>query len=162
MTMKTWIKRTLIAVAGALALGGALAACGHRHHHGWRQMSEAEAMQMKTKMVDRVGSKLSLDAAQKAKLATVADKLREQRNALVGSTTDPRAELQALMAGPQFDRSKASALIEGKVAAINSQSPAVVTAMADFYDSLKPEQQAQVREFMNKRGRHGGGWGSRG
>lgn len=33
--MKTWIKRTLIALAGALARGGALAACGHRHHHGW-------------------------------------------------------------------------------------------------------------------------------
>ena len=160
--MKTWIKRTLIAVAGALALGGALAACGHRHHHGWRQMSEADAMEMKTKLVDRVGGKLNLDAAQKAKLGIVADKLREQRNALVGTTTDPRAELQALMAGPQFDRSKATALIEGKVTAINTQSPAVVNAMADFYDSLKPEQQAQVREFMNKRGRHGAGWGRRG
>ena len=151
--MKTWIKRSLIALAGALALGGTLAACGHRHHQqGWSQMSEADALQMKTKLVDRVGSKLALDAAQKAKLATLADKLREQRNALVGSNTNPRAELQALMAGPQFDRSKASALIEGKVAAINTQSPAVVAAMADFYDSLRPEQQTQVREFMNKRG----------
>ena len=158
--MKTWIKRTLIAIAGALALGGALAACGHRHHHGWRQVSEADTMEMKTKLVHRVGGKLNLDAAQKAKLATVADKLREQHIALVGTTTDPRAELQALMAGPTFDRSRASALIEGKVAAINTQSPAVVAAMADFYDSLKPEQQAQVREFMNKRGRHGAGWGS--
>ncbi len=155
--MKTWIKRTLIAVAGALALGGTLAACGHRHHHGWSQMSEADAMEMKTKLVDRVGSKLALDTSQKAKLGTLADKLREQRNALVGSTTNPRAELRALMAGSQFDRSKANALIEGKVAAINTQSPAVVAAMADFYDSLKPEQQAQVREFMNKRGWRGRG-----
>ncbi len=161
--MKTWIKRTLIALAGALALGGTLAACGHHsHHHGWRQMSEADAMEMKTKLVDRVGSKLSLDAAQKAKLGTLADKLREQRNALVGSSADPRAELQGLMAGPQFDRAKASALIEGKVTAVTSQSPAVVAAMADFYDSLKPEQQAQVREFMNQRGHRGKGWGQRG
>ena len=160
--MKTWIKRTLIALAGALTLGGALAACGHRHHHGWQQMSAADAAQMKAKLVDRVGSKLALDDAQKARLGTLADKLREQRNALVGTTTDPRAELQALMAGPQFDRSKASALIEGKVAAINTQSPAVVAAMADFYDSLKPEQQAQVREFINKRGHRGKGFGERG
>ncbi len=161
-TMKTWIKRSLIALAGVLALGGTLAACSHRHHHGWQQMSEADALQMKTKLVDRMGSKLQLDAAQKARLGTLADKLREQRNALVGSTTDPRAELQALMAGPTFDRSKATALIEGKVAAINKESPAVVAAMADFYDSLKPEQQAQVREYMNKRGRHGKGSGERG
>ncbi len=153
--MKTWIKRTLIALAGALALGGVLAACGHRHHHGWQQMSAADAAEMKTKLVNRVGSKLDLDDAQKAKLGTLADRLREQRNALVGTTTDPRGELQALMVGPQFDRSKASALIEGKVAAINTQSPAVVAAMADFYDSLKPEQQAQVRDFLNKRGKRG-------
>ena len=84
-----------------------------------------------------------------------------QRNALVGTTGDPRAELQALLAGPQIDRPKASALIEGKVAAVNTQSPAVVAALADFYDNLKPEQQAQVREFMNHRGRHGARWGSR-
>jgi hypothetical protein len=32
----------------------------------------------------------------------------------------------------------------------------VIAAMADFYDSLKPEQQAKVREFMARRGgRHG-------
>ncbi len=155
--MKTWIKRTLIALAGALALGGTLAAFAHRSHAGWQQMSEADAMEMKTKIVNGAASKLDLDGLQKAKLAVLADKLREQRNALVGSTTNPRAELQALMAGPQFDRSKASALINSKVAAVTTQSPAVVAAMADFYDSLKPEQQAQVRQFISQRGRHGGG-----
>jgi Spy/CpxP family protein refolding chaperone len=110
---------------------------------------------MKTKIVNRAASKLSLDEAQKAKLGVLADRLREQRNALVGTTTDPRTELAALMTGPQFDRSKASALIEGKVTAVTAQSPAVVAALADFYDSLRPEQQARVREFMASRGRHG-------
>lgn len=124
-------------------------------------MSEADAMEMKTKVVARVGSKLNLEAAQKAKLGTLADKLREGRNALVGSSADPRAELQALLAGPTFDRNKASALIDGKVAAVSTQSPAVIAAMADFYDSLKPEQQARVRKFLNPRGRRGGGFGHR-
>ncbi len=50
-------------------------------------------------MVERVGSRLDLDEAQKAKLGVLADQLRAQRNALVGSTTDPRAELQSLVAG---------------------------------------------------------------
>jgi periplasmic protein CpxP/Spy len=159
--MKTWIKRSLIAVTGLALIGGGMAACGHRHHHGFGTMSEADAAQMKAKLVDRVGSKLDLDAAQKAKLATLADKLREQRNALVGGSADPRADLQSLIAGTTFDRSKASALIEGKVAAVNTQSPAVVAAMADFYDSLKPEQQAKVRDYLSQRG-HRGGWGHRG
>ena len=154
--MKTWIKRTLIGLAAASTLFGGLAAWAHNHHgHGWRAMTEEDAARMKARVVEKVGSKLDLDAAQKAKLGVLADKLREQRNALVGSTTNPRAELQALMAGPTFDRSKASALIQDKVTAVNAKSPEVVAAMADFYDSLKPEQQAKVREFMARRGHRG-------
>ena len=81
--------------------------------------------------------------------------LREQRNALVGNTSDPRAEMASLVAGPTFDRAKAKSLVEAKTGAITSKSPEVIAAMADFYDSLKPEQQAKVREFMAKRGHRG-------
>ena len=155
--MKPWLKRTLIGVFGASVLVGGLAACAQRAHHGygWRAMSEDDAATMKARLVDKVGSRLELDEAQKAKLGTLADKLREQRNALVGSTTDPRAEIASLVAGPSFDRAKATALVSAKTAAITSKSPEVITAMADFYDSLQPEQQAKVREFMAKRGHHG-------
>jgi periplasmic protein CpxP/Spy len=161
--MKTWIKRTLIGLAATATLLGGLAAWAHNsyRHHGWKTLSAEDAAEMKTRVVDRVGKQLNLDAAQKAKLGVLADKLREQRNALVGSTTNPRAELQALMAGPTFDRNKATALIQDKVGAVNTKSPEVVAAMADFYDSLKPEQQSKVREFMAKRGRGHGGHGER-
>lgn len=154
--MKRWIKRTLIAVFGATALFGGLAAWAHRsHHYGWQAMTEQDAVAMKARIVEKVGKRLDLDAAQKAKLGTLADTLREQRNALIGSSANPRAELQGLVAGATFDRAKASALIEAKVSAVNTKSPAVVTALADFYDSLKPEQQAKLREFMARRGGHG-------
>ena len=155
--MKTWIKRTLFGLFGATLLVGGLTACGHREHRAmnWQPMNEADAAQMKAKMVERIGSKLDLDEAQKAKLGVLADKLREQRNALVGSTTDPRAEVRSLVAGPTFDRAKAKALVGEKTAALNGKSPEVIAAMADFYDSLKPEQQAKVREFMAKRGHRG-------
>ena len=158
--MRTWIKRTLIGLAAAGTLFGGLAAWAHHHHgHGWRAMSEADAAQMKTRVIERVGSKLELDTAQKAKLGVLADSLRVQRNALVASTAgtsiDPRAEVQGLIAGTTFDRAKAKALIDAKLSAVTTQSPAVVAAMADFYDSLKPEQQARVREFLAARGHRG-------
>ena len=158
--MKTWLKRTLIGLAAAGTLFGGLAVWAHNHHgHGWRDMSEADAAPMKARVVDRIGSKLDLDAAQKAKLGVLADALRLQRNAIVGNvdgkSTDPRAEVQELIAGSRFDRSKAKALIDAKVGAVNTQSPAVVAAMADFYDSLKPEQQAKVRAFLASRGHRG-------
>ena len=158
--MKTWIKRTLIGLFGFSVLFGSLAACSHRGHYGagWQSMSDEDAAKMKAKIVDKVGSRLDLDEAQKAKLGVLADKMRAQRNALVGATTDPRAELQSLVAGPSFDRAKAKALVDAKTGAITTQSPEVIAAMADFYDSLKPEQQAKVREFRASRGR---GWGHR-
>lgn len=156
--MKPWLKRILVGMFGATVLFGGLAACSHRHHgygHGWQAMSEEDAAKMKTRIVDKVGSRLELDDAQKAKLGVLADKLREQRNALVAGG-DPRAEFAAVIAGPTFDRTKAKTLVDAKTGAINTKSPEVIAAMADFYDSLKPEQQAKVREFMSRRGgRHG-------
>jgi Spy/CpxP family protein refolding chaperone len=156
MTMKTWIKRTLFGLFATGALLGGLAACSHGvHRHGWHAMSDADMAQMKTRLVDRAASKLDLDEAQKAKLAVLADQMQAQRKAFIGNTADPRADLQALVSGPTFDRAKAAALIEGKVGAVQTQSPAVVAALADFYDSLKPEQQAKLRGYMDKRGHRG-------
>ena len=115
--------------------------------------------EVRGKVMERVGSKLDLNEAQKQKLATLADKLQAQRAALVGQAGDPRAEVQALVAGEKFDRARAQALLDEKLRAVQTGSPEVLTAMADFYDSLNPEQQQKVRDFMQRRrgwmGRHG-------
>jgi Spy/CpxP family protein refolding chaperone len=152
--MKTWIKRTLIAAGVSAVLLGTLAACGGHHSRGpW---SDAQVSEMRGKAIERISGKLELTAAQKPKLEALADALIAQRAALRGAPgSEPRAELQALIAGSTFDRAKAQALLQGKTAAVQGQGPKVVDAMADFYDSLTPAQQAQVREMMDKRGR---GW----
>ncbi|KAB2869194.1 MAG: Spy/CpxP family protein refolding chaperone [Ideonella sp.] len=154
--MKPWLKRTLIGLFGAGILFGGLAACSHRYHgHGWQAMSDEDAAKAKARMVERIGNKLDLDDAQKAKLGAVADQWRAQRQALRGAT-DPRSEIRSLVAGPTFDRVKAKAFVDGKAQAIEAGAPALIAAVGDFYDSLKPEQQQKVREFM-ARGRRG--WG---
>jgi Spy/CpxP family protein refolding chaperone len=130
-----------------------MSAWPHEHgHHGWQNMTEQDAAAMKARVIEKVGKRLDLDAAQKAKLGIAADRLREQQLALTGAGADPRADMQGLIAGPNFDRAKAQELIQAKVSAVTVKSPAVVTALADFYDSLKPEQQAKVREFLARRG----------
>ena len=151
--MKTWIKRSLIGLALTTVLVGGLAVAHGSHH--WRHFSDADIAQMKDRMVGRIGSKLDLDATQKAKLERLADELQAQRQALRAGSGEPRAELQALIAGTTFDRAKASSLLNAKIGAVQAQGPTVIIALADFYDSLKPEQQSQVREFMARR-RHGG------
>ena len=154
--MKPWIKRTLFGVFGVSLLVGALSACGHRHHGGgMAQMSAEDSAKWRERVIDRAGKELQLDDAQKQRLGVVFDKMREQRNALVGSTTSPRAEMGALIAGATFDKARAQTLIEQKTGAVREKSPEVITATAEFFDTLKPEQQQKVRDFMARGGRHG-------
>ncbi|MBI2771256.1 MAG: Spy/CpxP family protein refolding chaperone [Burkholderiales bacterium] len=154
--MKPWIKRSLFGLFGATLAVGGLTACGHRHEGSAWQMSAEDHSKFRGRMVERVAGKLDLNEDQKKRLALVADKLHEQRMAVIGKTTDPRAEVQAMVAGAKFDRARAQALVSDKTAAVSSKSPEVIAALGDFYDSLNPAQQVKVREFMQRR--HGGWW----
>ena len=156
--MKSWIKRSLYSLVGVSIAVGGLSACGHHRHAFGSPMSAEDQAQMRGKIIERVAGKLDLNADQKQRLNVLADKLQEQRTALVGKTTNPRAEMQSLVAGDKFDRTRAQTLLTEKTAAITSKSPEVITALADFYDSLTPVQQTKVREAMQ--GRHG--WWHRG
>lgn len=160
--MRPWIKRTLFGVFGASLALGALTACSHRFgpHGDWQNMSAEDHAKFREHMLERVASRLDLNEDQKKKLAALADKLQEQRQAW-RAQGDPRAQVQALVAGDKFDRVRAQALVAEKTGAINAKSPEVIAALGDFYDSLNPTQQAKVREFM-QRGRRGGGWWHRG
>ncbi|MDP3888157.1 Spy/CpxP family protein refolding chaperone [Hydrogenophaga sp.] len=154
--MKTWIKRTLIGLTTATVVLGGLTACGSRgdHARGW---SDERVTEMRGKAIERISSKLELNAEQKQKLGVLADQMIAQRKAFRGEGADPRADIQALVAGEKFDRAKAQALLDQKTAAVQGNAPKVLAALADFYDSLNAEQQKQVREKLDKRGH--GRWG---
>ena len=155
--MKPWIKRSLIALTSVTVLLGGLAACGHRgdHARGW---SDERVAEVRGKVIDKVSSKLDLNADQKAKLGVLADQMIASRKAFRGNT-DPRTDLQALIAGDKFDRSKAQQLLDQKLQAAQGNGPQMLAAFGDFYDSLNPEQQKQVREKLERRGH---GWWGRG
>ena len=156
--MKPWIKRTLFGLFGVGIIAGGLSACGHQHHAHGMVISEEESARFKAKMVERVGKELNLNEQQKERLGALGDRLREQRIALVGKTTDPRAEVLSLVAGTQFDKARAQAILDEKTAAIRGKSPEVITAAAEFFDSLSPAQQQKVRDFLEGRR----GWFSHG
>jgi Spy/CpxP family protein refolding chaperone len=158
--MKTWIKNTLIAALGASVVLGGLAvaspgrmgmACGM---HGGA-MSEADTAKMRERMIERASSELSLDATQRQHLVSLAGTLHEQRQTMMPAGTSPREQLSALIAGERFDASRAQSLVLEKTEALRNASPSVIAAAATFYDSLRPEQQQKLREFMAQ-GRHGG------
>lgn len=151
--MKRFIKKTLLGLFGGALIIGSLGACAQRGDvHG-----AASSPEFRARMVEKIGSRLDLDDAQKQKLAVLADKLQAQRLALRGAA-DPRDSLKNLFAGPKVDQVAAKKLIDEKTAAIQAGSPEVIAAAADFFDNLRPEQQQKVRDFMEK----GRRWGHRG
>lgn len=152
--MKPWIKRSLIGLFGVSILVGGLTACGHRPHGLDANLSAEQVALYRAKVLDQVSSRLDLNADQERLLGVLADKLHEQRIALIGQTKDPRAEVEALVAGVEFDRTLAKAIALEKIAAVQSKSPDVIDALADFYDSLNLAQQQKVRDFLAHRG-HG-------
>ncbi|MBK6615196.1 Spy/CpxP family protein refolding chaperone [Ottowia sp.] len=151
--MKSWIRRTLFGALGATVLAGSLAGCaGHRDR--WH---EGDPGAWRARMVERVGHKLDLDAAQKQKLEVLAQKLQAQRQALRGDQA-PRAQFRALFAGDKLDQAGANRLLDEKLAVLRAGSPEVIAAAADFFDHLNPAQQQKVRAFMERGrrwGRHG-------
>lgn len=155
--MTPWIKRTFIGLASAALLVGGLTACGSRGHHSGDWSGE-RVTELRGKAIERLSSRLDLNEAQRQKLGVLADEMLAARTAVRGTGADPRAQMQALVAGERFDRAGAQALLDQKTQAVQGSAPQVIAAMADFYDSLTPAQQAQVREKMARRG----GWWKRG
>ena len=153
--MKTWLKRTLLGVAVSSALLGTVAAYseGVGFHHGPptpEQMQQHEAM-----MLAHVGKRLNLDANQAAKLKVLAD-LFMAAHAPQAGQADPHAAAQALIAGNTFDRAGATTLLNQHVAKMQANGPAIIAATGDFFDSLTPAQQQQVRDLA---ARHHGFFG---
>ncbi len=150
--MRPWLKKSLIGLFGASVVLGGLSACGHRHHEGARWNASAEdSAKWRERVMERAGKELQLDDAQKQRLGVLFDKLREQRTAFVGATTHPRAELGTLIKGDKFDAARAAALVEEKTGAVRTKSPEVIAALAGFFDTLKPEQQQKLRDYLDKR-----------
>lgn len=156
--MKTWIKRTLIGLTATTVVLGGLTACGSRGEHARGGWSDERITEVRGKAIEKIGSRLDLNTEQKAKLGALADQMIASRKALRGEG-DPRAEMQALIAGERFDRSKAQQLLDQKLQAAQGNGPQILSAFGDFYDNLNPEQQRQVRERLGKRGH---GWWGRG
>lgn len=150
--MKRWIKRTLFAVFGLTVLAGGLAACSHHGPHGsLTSMSAEDLTRLRAKLIDRATRELQLDEAQKQNLGLLLDRFDAQRKLLAASDSSPRATMQALVAGDHFDRERANMLLIEKTDFARVAGPEIIAAAADFYDLLRPEQQAKVRELLNKR-----------
>jgi hypothetical protein len=116
---------------------------GHHGHHLGRHGDGFAHL-----LVNRLGAKLDLDDEQQRRLAAWLDQLQRQRDALKSAARGP--ELASLIAGEQFAREPAQQLLDARLDALRAAGPGLITAFADFFDSLDAEQR-QVLRFMMRR-----------
>lgn len=82
--------------------------------------------------------------------------LQAQREALRGNSL--MLDAQRLLSGASLDRAAAQSMLDARIASAQAAAPALVTALADFYDALDTEQQ-QVLRFLLRLGQRGRGKG---
>ncbi|MCW8824799.1 MAG: Spy/CpxP family protein refolding chaperone [Gammaproteobacteria bacterium] len=137
--MKRLTKFSLIG-AGALAMVTAISGCSHFK-------SPEDRAQW---MVDKVSSKLELTEVQQVKLKALSDEMLSTRKEMKLKFGDSREQVMALLDQPTLDQDKAIDIVKSHTKMVDDKAPVMVAAFADFYDSLDAEQQAEVREFMQK------------
>ncbi|KQV48236.1 hypothetical protein ASC95_20000 [Pelomonas sp. Root1217] len=122
---------------------------GHGHHgpHFGRHADGFAHL-----LLNRVGAKLDLDAEQHRKLGAWLEQLQHQRDTMRGLARGP--EVAGLFAAEQFAREPAQQLLDAKLDALRAAGPGLVTAFADFFDSLDDEQRQALRFMMRRHGRH--------
>ncbi|MCG8488805.1 MAG: Spy/CpxP family protein refolding chaperone [Chromatiales bacterium] len=105
-----------------------------------------------------ITKKLDLNDEQKANLNTLRDEMLAVREGLEDKRDEKRDIVQSLLAEPVLDQDKATTLINGHFNDISSQSPRIVAALANFWDSLTPKQQIKIREKVEKHSDRKGCW----
>jgi Spy/CpxP family protein refolding chaperone len=137
-------KRSLYLVTVAAVLGFAVA--GTALAHGWRGPGAKGAFGL-----ERMAAELELNDYQQGKLEAVKQAMRESRRAARAGFAERRQSMLGLIDQPTFDRAGAQALLEQSARAMTERGTRVIEAVAEFYDSLAPDQQQKLRAALSER-----------
>lgn len=143
------ISKIVIITSGAVLLAGSIAACSH-HHRTPEQRAEW--------MTEKVSKELKLDDAQQAKFKALSEDMLAVRKQMRSEFGSDRDQVLDLLDQPKLDQARILGMVKEHTRTINEQAPKIVAAMGDFYDSLSPEQQAEVREFVKEHHGHHRHW----
>ncbi len=103
-------------------------------------------------IVNRISSKLDLNDVQKQNLIALKNTLKEQRE--THKQANPREALMELLSSPVLDETKALALMEERTTQMHLVEPTVISAIANFTNSLSNGQREEIKQFANKMGKH--------
>lgn len=143
--MKIALVLISILAIGALVIGG----CVHRYKTPEKRAEH---------ITQKITKKLDLNDEQIANLDLIKNEILAVRKELQTKREESRDTISDLLNAPKLDQDKAMTVVNEHVNGISSQAPRVIAALAGFWDSLDPEQQAKVREKMDKHFERQGHW----
>lgn len=99
----------------------------------------------------RLVKNLDLNDEQQKNFDALIKEFRSTRQEMQRNRKQGRDEMLSLLSADKLDQNRAQALVEGKATAVKSKSPEIIAAIANFTDSLSPEQRQQLRERITDR-----------
>lgn len=144
-------KRSIAMIAGGALITVGVVACNHGMHFG-------TAEERGEWMVQKVSKELALNPVQQARLEAVKAGFLEMRSSMRSDREQTRSEVMAMLQQPTLDRDKANAIVAQYLEKAGTQSPRIIDAIADFYDSLDDEQRAELTGFIQHKMEHHRRW----
>lgn len=126
-----------IVVIGALVFG----VCVHRYSTPEKRAE---------RITQSITKKLDLNEAQKTSLNSLKEEILSTRQAMKSNREADVSILRELLSQARFDQERANTIADSHIQEISSRAPDIISAAADFWDSLNPEQQATVKTKMEK------------
>lgn len=105
-------------------------------------------------ILNRVSSRLSLSTEQQQKLASLQKTMMTEMQ--IQREKHPRNQIIELISEPKLNQQKALAIMEERSKKMVVSAPKIITAMADFTDSLNDEQRADLKQMINRFSMHRG------
>lgn len=122
---------------------------GDKRGHGPQQGFSKERL-------DRFFSMIEATPEQKEKITAIFDKVQDDLKAKRDNRDENRKEMRdeitKLLKAPEFDRSAAENLLEGRDSMREDSMKMIQTAMLDAVEVLTPDQRAKVADFAAERG----------
>lgn len=102
-------------------------------------------------ITQRLTHKLDLTDEQQSGLSALADKFSELRDDAVDRKNSIRDSVIGLLSAPSLDRELAADLLEEGFKSMAERKRELIDAVAEFTDSLQPDQRAQLTELIGDR-----------
>jgi Spy/CpxP family protein refolding chaperone len=146
-------KKIAIAVA-LLVIAGAGVAAAHLKRETPEQRAE--------RLVARVTTELSLDAAQKEQLGKIIAEFQPVVRQLRTAREETRAKLGAQLKAGTIDAEAMKSAVHGNLATLQQSADQLIDRLAAFQATLTPAQKTEVAEKFAKLDNWRGGEGCRG